>query len=420
MVIPLAGRRRWLFPASIVLVAAAYLLFTGVQFAASVFASQQDLPSLKGAVRLSPGNADYRDRLGRYYTFVEANPQAALGNFEAATRLNPHEANYWLNLASAWHLAGNSEGERKALENALRAEPTAPHVAWEAANFFLIAGDEQRALNEFRVVIDSDISLVDTALQYCWRTQPDVDVLLRDAVPAHAWSLIRFLEMLMSKKETEGTLKVWDRLLAQHEKFETRYLFEYVRYLIGAQRPDAAMHAWEDASGLLGLGGYLPTDDNLVVNPDFSLDILNGGFDWNYVGRNGVQLVLDPSDFQHGHRSLLITFEGPGIADAGIQQIIPVHGGTAYDFSAYYKSTSFEGAGGPQIALRDGYSGAPLYVSDPLIDADFWKEVHSRITVPQTTTLLVLRIERFPAGSPLRGKLWLDSFNLSPADTDQP
>jgi hypothetical protein len=31
-----------------------------------------------------------------------------------------------------------------------------------------------------------------------------------------------------------------------------------------------------------------------------------------------------------------------------------------------------------------------------------------------TTTLLVLNIERFPAGSPIRGKLWLGDFELAP------
>jgi hypothetical protein len=30
----------------------------------------------------------------------------------------------------------------------------------------------------------------------------------------------------------------------------------------------------------------------------------------------------------------------------------------------------------------------------------------------------VLAIERFPAGSPIRGKLWLDDFELSPADSE--
>ena len=187
-----------------------------------------------------------------------------------------------------------------------------------------------------------------------------------------------------------------------------------MRYLIGVRRPDAAMSAWEQTADVLGLSAYLPTEDNLVVNGDFSLDILNGGFDWTYVNRTGVRLLLDPSAFRQGHRSLSLTFEGPGISDAGVQQLIPVHGATTYDFSAYYKSADFEGAGGPQIVLRDAYTGAPLYASDPLNDADFWKEVHSKVTTPNSTTLLVLAIERFPAGAAIRGKLWLDDFELGP------
>ena len=160
----------------------------------------------------------------------------------------------------------------------------------------------------------------------------------------------------------------------------------------------------------------LPTDDNLVVNGNFGLDILNGGFDWTYVDRIGVRPLLDPSAFHQGHRSLFLTFEGPGINDAGVSQLIPVHGATTYEFSAFYKSAEFEGAGGPQIVLRDAYTGTPLYASDSLNDSDFWKEVHSKVTVPATTSLLRLAIERFPAGSPIRGKLWLDDFELFPEE----
>lgn len=419
MVMPLAGRRRWLFPASVFLVAGVYVLLSGVEFAATWFASRPDLASLERAVRLSPGNADYHDRVGRYHAFVVQDPQAALADFEAAAKLSPHNANYWLDVASARQVAGDSSGHREAIEAALRSEPTAPRVAWEAANAFLIDGEVPRALHEFRVVIENDPDLAATALQYCWRSQPDVDTLLRDAIPARPQSLLAFLDLLMARQETEGTIKVWAHLIGQQEKFDLRYLFDYVRYLVGAHRPDAALAAWEESSTLLGLGGYLPNQDNLVINPDFSFDILNGGFDWMYVNRAGVRPMLDPSDFRQGHRSLSLTFEGPGIEDAGIQQIIPVRGGT-YDFSAYYKSSSFEGAGGPQIVLRDAYSGTPFFVSDPLTDADFWKIVRSRITVPDSTTLLALRIERSPAGSPIRGKLWLDSFSLSPAETDEP
>jgi tetratricopeptide (TPR) repeat protein len=417
MAIPLSNGRRWQLAAAVALLACVYLFLTGKEFAASVFASSAELPKLERAVRLSPGNADYRHRLGRYLEFAAGDPQAAIDSLRAAVAINPHDARYWFDLASAYQVTGDVANQRTALEHALLAEPTAPDVAWEAANFFLIDGDIDRALRELHVVVENDDELRDAALRESWRVLPDTDAMLRDVVPARADSLFAFLGFLMGKQETDGTIKTWSRIAQLHEKFRERNLYEYVNYLIAAQRPEAAMSAWEKTADALGFSAYLPTDENLVVNGDFSLDILNGGFDWTYVNRAGVRPVLDPSDFRQGHRSLSLTFEGPGIADAGIQQLIPVRGETTYDFSAYYKSAEFEGAGGPQIVLRDAYTGAPLYASDSLTDADFWKEVHSKVTTSASTTLLRLAIERFPAGSPIRGKLWLDGFELSPDDS---
>ncbi|MGB9073495.1 MAG: carbohydrate binding domain-containing protein [Terriglobales bacterium] len=423
MVISLEGGRRWLFSASMILLACAYLLLIGREFAASVLAARPDRDSLQRAVRLSPGNADYRHRLGRYFAFVASDPQSAVASLQSAVALNPHQARYWFDLAAARQVAGDPAGQREALEHALEAEPTAPDVAWEAANFFLVAGDTDRALREFRVVIENDSYLPAAALQTCWRVRPDTDALLRDLVPPRPDSLLAFLSLLMSKGETDGTLKVWDRLLQLHQKFDAHYLFDYVRYLILVRRPDAALAAWEQAAGVLDLAAYLPNPDNLVVNGDFSLDVLNGGLDWTYQNQAGVRLLLDPSDFHTGRRSLSITFEGPGISDAGIRQWIPVRPGSPYEFTAYYKSAEFQGAGGPQIVLRDGYTGQILAASGPLNDAGFWKPVHAAFTTTASTNLLLLNIERLPAGSPIRGKLWLDSFELSPQNSnsgDQP
>jgi tetratricopeptide repeat protein len=417
MAIPLANRRRVQFAIAVSVVACVYILLVGKEFAASVFASSAELPKLERAVRLSPGNADYRHRVGRYYAFVAGDPRAAIVNYQAAVALNPHDARYWLDLAGAYQVSGDPDGQRAALDRALQAEPTAPDVAWEAANFFLIDGDIDRALREFHVVIENDIYRADAALRTCWRVRPDADALLRDVVPARTDSLIQFLALQASQQETEGVIKAWERLASLHQKFPNRYLYDYVQYLIGARRPDAAMAAWEQAAGVLGISAYLPTDDNLIVNGDFGLDILNGGFDWTYVNRTGVQPLLDPSNFREGHRSLSLTFLGPGINDAGIQQLIPVRGATTYDFSAYYKSADFEGAGGPQIVLRDAYTGTPLYVSATLNDADFWKEAHSKVTTPASTSLLVLTIERFPPGAAIKGKLWLNDFTLAPDDS---
>lgn len=414
MATSLSARQRWQLAAALALLSLVYVALAGKEFAASLFASRSDLPQLERAVRLSPGNADYRHRVGTFLAFVAGDPEASLPYYRSAVALDPYDASYWLDLAASSQVTGDLDGQRTALDRALAAEPTAPDVAWRAANFFLVDGQIERALREFRVVIENDNTLADASLQACWRVRPDADALLQEVVPPHADSLFPFLSLLISKQETAGSMKTWERLAQLHEKFDISRLFEYVRYLIQVHRPDAAMNAWEQSAVTLGLSAYLPTDDNLVVNGDFSLDILNGGFDWTYVNRAGVRPLLDASDFRQGHRSLALTFEGPGINDAGIQQLIPVQSGTAYDFSAYYKSADFEGAGGPQIVLRDAYTGAPLFASETLRDADFWKEVHSKITTPKETVLLVLAIERLPAGSPIRGKLWLDDFQLSP------
>ncbi|MGA9530094.1 MAG: hypothetical protein WBS24_18415 [Terriglobales bacterium] len=417
MATPLSERQLRQLAVGMALLALVYLFLAGKEFAASVFASHSDRAQLERAVRLSSGNADYRHRLGAFLAFNDGDSQAAVESYRSAIALNPYNASYWLDLAAAFQVTGDLSGQRNAVDRALAAEPTAPDVAWKAANFFLVDGQIDRALREFHVVIENDNTLADAALQSSWRVRPDVDALLREVVPQRTDSLIAFLSLLMSKQETAGAIETWNHVAQLHEKFDTWRMFEYVNYLIQAGRPDAAMAAWEQTAGVLGLSAYLPTEDNLIVNGDFGLDILNGGFDWTYVNRTGVRPLLDASDFREGRRSLSLTFEGPGISDAGIQQLIPVRGGTTYDFSAYYKSADFEGAGGPQIVLRDAYTNAPLYASDSLTDADFWKEVHSKITTPSSTTLLRLVIERFPAGSPIRGKMWLDDFQLAPEDT---
>jgi len=149
-----------------------------------------------------------------------------------------------------------------------------------------------------------------------------------------------------------------------------------------------------------------------VVNGNFSLDVLNGGFDWHYQKQQSVKLTLDPSDFHSGHRSLLIAFDGPGVADAGISQFIAVQPNTVYEFSGYYKNGEIEGAGGAHFTLQDAYTQAVVYDSDELKEAGFWKSVSGAFTTGGDCRLLVLRVRRLPEGSPIRGELWVDDFRL--------
>lgn len=413
MEIPLntASRKRIALGAGVVL-CLLYVTLAGRLFIASVLGERSDLRSLQRAAQLDSSNADYRNHLGRYYALVARDPAAAIEPYRAAVQLDPHSARYWFDLASAYQVLGDTPNQSLALARAIEADPATPDVAWEAANFYLVQGENEKAMREFRVVMENEPSLANLAIQYCWRINSDVDALLRNVVPAKSAAYFAFLDLLMAKQETAATGKVWAALMATAENFELRQAFEYFQFLINHKDVDQARLVWQQTTPRFGLSSYLPTKNNLVVNGNFSLDVLNGGFDWHYQKQQSVKLTLDPSDFHSGHRSLLIAFDGPGVADAGISQFISVQPNTVYEFSAYYKNGEIEGAGGPHFTLQDAYTQAVVYDSDELKEAGFWKSVSGAFTTGDDCRLLVLRVRRLPEGSPIRGELWVDDFRL--------
>jgi tetratricopeptide (TPR) repeat protein len=390
-----------------------YFLLAGRLFVGSLFGERAEITSLQRAAAFDPSNADYRDHLGRYYALVARDPGAAIPPYHAAVQLDPHSARYWFDLASAYQVLGDVSNQSMALEHAIQADPTTPDVAWEAANFYLVQGDDAKALREFRVVLQNEPTLANPAIQFCWRINPDVDVLLRDVVPPRSEAYLAFLDLLMRKQETAATAKVWAALVATPQPFELRYVKEYLQYLFNHKDVDQARLVWQEAAPRYGLTAYLPSGHNLIVNGDFSLDVLNGGFDWQYDKQQSVTLNLDPSDFHSGHRSLLITFDGPGVTDAGIRQFIAVQPNTPYDFSAYYKNGEIEGAGAPHFTIQDAYTREILYDSDELKEAGFWKSSTGEFTTGADTKLVILHVRRLPEGSPIRGKLWVDDFRLT-------
>ena len=161
--------RKGIFVATAALLSLAYIGLAGTRLMGSWFGDRVDQSSLQRAVRLDPGNADFRDHLGRYYALVVRDPAAAIAPYQAAVQLNPHSARYWFDLASAYQVLADPVDQTSALEHAIEADPTTPDVAWEAANLYLVQGQTAKALREFRVVLANDPSLINPAINFCWR-----------------------------------------------------------------------------------------------------------------------------------------------------------------------------------------------------------------------------------------------------------
>src|SRR5271165_1041574 len=225
--------------------AVVYIGLAATRFAASWLGSHVQLSSLKKAAWLDPGNADYRNHLGRFYDLVARDPATAVRYYKAAVQLNPHSARYWFDLAGTYQVLGDTPNQTAALEQAIHADSMTPDVAWEAANLYLVQGENAKALREFSVVMANDTSLAGSAVQYCWRINPDVDALLRDVVPHTAAAYIAFLNLLETKQETRGTFKVWDALMQTGQPFELRYVYEYFHFLIQHKEVDQAALVWQ-------------------------------------------------------------------------------------------------------------------------------------------------------------------------------
>ena len=405
-----SSAKKWAVLVTLFSVTVAYLALSAAQFLASSFADIPEARWLKRAVWLDPGDAEHRYRLGRYELLAGHSPQASLPWLQSAAELNPHGGRYWIDLALAQQSIGDLDSEKRSLEKALAVNPRTPELAWDAANLYLAQGATDDAMRRFHVVLENDAELTWPAIRTCWNIRPDIDYLLGNVIPQAVYSAI--LKFLIAKNETAAAEKVWTQIFSVQQPVERQDLFGYVKYLVLHREVAQAARVWQEAAGMASLQAYQPSPANLLVNGDFSLDMLNGGFDWVHEKIAGVSLALDPSQSHSSSRSLRITFEGQGIRDAGVSQVIAVEPNTSYEFSAFYKAEDMEGAGAMQFAVQDAYKETVFFMSEDLRDADFWKNTGGAFTTGSDTELVMVRIVRMPVGSPIRGKLWIDGLQL--------
>lgn len=389
--------------------ASVYLALVTAQFLAACFASLPNPVWLKRAIWVDPGNAEIRYRVGELYS-LRGSPQDAIPWLRSALESNPHNGWYWIDLAAAQQSVGDVAPEQRSLQQALTVDPNTPEIGWTAANLYLAQGLTSNALQQLHTVLENDPALASRAIRKCWDTRPDIHYLLASVIPPSAYP--NMLSFLISRNETAAASKVWDQMVSSQRAIDRQDLFDYVHYLVAHHEPAQAALVWRDAATMASLQVYQPSPMNLLINGDFGLEILNGGFDWIHEKNNGVSLALDPTAPHSSPRSLRITFDGPGVVDAGVSQIVPVQPDTSYEFSAFYKTADMDGAGGMQFAILDAYRGTSFFMSGDLRDADFWKETGGSFTSGPDTHLIVLRIVRMPSGSPIRGKLWIDGLQL--------
>jgi tetratricopeptide (TPR) repeat protein len=390
-----------------------YLHLAMRSYRAAHLAETPDRSNLQEAIRLEPSNAEYCELLGRSLALSGEHSNDAIANYRAAVDLNPFEARYWLDLAAAYQVTGRVAEQEQSVKRAVEADPTTPHVAWEAANFFLVQGNRAKALRYFGVVLANDPEAVDSTLQLCWRATGDANQILDQALPARPDLYLSFLSMLVSKQEVSAAENVWNHLIGLQQTFPTKSTFPYFRLLLAKREVASAKTAWQQLAKVdETLQPYLPSRENLIVNGGFEENLLNGGFDWWYQSNPHAALAIDTSEFRSGTRSLSVTFDGPSSSEAGISQFIPVKPDTDYEFSAESRTEEIESASGPRFSIVDPYTNDSYVLTDDVLGTNPWRLQQARFHTEPNTNLLLLKVIRRPPEPVIRGKMWIDDLKL--------
>jgi hypothetical protein len=407
--------RRGRSVAAVLIVAAVGIYgWLGTQiFRAAHLAQSSDGASLQKAVALEPACAEFRERLARYYYFAQQDWASAIQQYRAATALNPYMAEYWFDLATAYQVTGDVAGQKLAVERATHADPRDPRVAWQAANFYLLQGDNLDALKNFRTVAETDPSMAERALSLSWRAVRDPDQMLAAAVPPTPQGYAMLLQILMEKGELAAANTVWSHWLTlKNVPLATKTALQYIDFLVVHKQPASAVQAWN------ALAAHSPTlqrrlqSGNLIFNGGFEDEILNGGFDWHYASTSLAQVSIDSSEYHSGARSLSFTFvKSPG-SQTGVSHLIPVEPSTHYVFRAYAKGLEIYTNSGPRIAIYDPYSNRRFMISDDIIGSSAWYPLEAEFTTGPDTSMLILVVMREPGNSAIEGQYWIDDVSL--------
>lgn len=378
------------------------------------------------AAELEPGNGEYWDRLGlfREYDFDNANLPLAIEYYKKAIERNPRSDLYWMQLASAYEMAGDMSHAREDYEHARQVYPISAEVAWNYGNFLLRQSQFDQGFAEIHRAVLTDPSLIPLAISRCWRSSPDVDKLLTAVLPRNVNAYFQAEDFLSGVHEASAALKVWKRLLSLREQLPLERVFPLMDELIQQDRAEDSKEVWHEATRAAGMTGADSAGQSLVWNGGFESDVVNGGLDWRELPLFGAGFAADTTTFRTGSRSLRVEFEGGSNLDFyHLQQYVPVEPNKRYHFRAYLRTDQITTESEIHFSIYDPHWPPDRRVrTNGLVGTQPWTALEADVATDAGTHFLVIQLRRIPSrlfDNKLSGTAWVDDVSLTPLGAGQ-
>jgi hypothetical protein len=406
-------KRIWLAVSLVVVML--HAISVGRTWAAWQLSRRPTLSALKTAVMLDRGNPTLHERLGMAYLSDSFDQESASRELETATRLNPHSATSWLELATVRQGMGDDQKAVDALDHAVAADPHSAIVAWYAASFWTVRNAVPKAIPFCHSILEShDSSNLPDALRLCWHATGGNPAAMSQLLPPDPDTYLLLIQQLVGSGAMQPAAAMWARLLALNKPIPLPAALPFVQQLIADREVPAAASTWREIGARdAGFAPYMPGAD-LVVNPGFELDMLNGGFDWQFEPHAGVKVAVDTSVMHSGRRSLLLVFHSSDDDDPGVGQVVAVVPHTTYELNGYMRTEELIGVSGLMFAVRDAYDKTVLASTSDLYGVNGWQLLRCRFTTGADQNAVRISLRHTAEGAALTGKAWIDDITLHP------
>ena len=400
-----------------------WLSFFSVRAAIARYGAEgETVKRVATAVRWEPGNPDYWYILGRYqqYNLEQPDSKSAEASYRKAIALNPYATDAWLDLGTAYELDGDTQKAREAYLEARKTYPTSADVSWRYGNFLLRQGQQSQAYSELRRAIEADPHRAAAAFSRAYRSNPNIDELLADLLPAQQSVYVDVILEALSAQQLAVAKTVWVQLIKLHPHLEINDIDRFVNQLLFAQEFTEARRVWDQGTATMNLPPLLQLQSSVVWDPSFETDLNGYSFSWHYPSLvEGVSIGLDRAVKLSGRQSLRLSFDGkhdPNLEAACIVAV--VQPSTTYRFSGWVKTKGLTSDKGIQFRLRAVESAiTPPVVTNQVLGTQPWAFLDQTWTAAPDVHRVLICVARDASANRdarISGTAWIDDVNLLP------
>lgn len=418
-------RARCFFAIAVLLISVGFSFVAAKVWLAEHWSRSSDPRDWLRAARLEPGNAEYWRKLGVAAELSMQGPSGtqAVADLQKAAELDPRSADIWADLASAYEKTGNAADARKAYERAQADYPISGEIAWRYGNFLLRQGDLAGGFTHIRRALTVDPSLITSGVAECWEATRDAGTIIKDVLPREASYYVAAQDYLLSQKQDDAALVVWNGLLKLGQHLDMQDALPLVNQLISDNRIPEAQNAWKEAIETTRWPHGPSNNGSAAFNGGFEYQIANGGFGWREEPVSGVTYDMDRGVAHAGKRSLRVTFDGTANLDfAQLLQFVPVKPNQQYHFIAFLRTENITTDSGVRFLIDDpNHPSAPQTLTPNMVGTNEWTRIESDVSTGSDTDSLIIALRRIPSqkfDNKLAGVIWIDDVSLAPVDKE--